>query len=93
MKDFVKNLKSIFLRFFRMQAQHLDERLKMRISKGRDTRWGNWQGGGSKKVEIMKGPSNALQNVWRNAFKEVVGEAIVSTEKSGSNRLIVPARW
>ncbi len=93
MKDLVKNSKCFFLRFFRMEAQHLDERLKMRISKGRDTRRGNWQGGGSEKVEIVKGPSNALQNVRRDAFKKVVGEAIVSTEKSSSNRLVAPARW
>jgi hypothetical protein len=76
-----------------MEAQHLDERLKVRVSKGRDAHRGNWQGGGSEKVEIMKGPLNALQNVRRNAFKKVVGEAIECTEESSSNRLIVPARW
>ena len=34
MKDLVKDSKCIFLRFIRMEAQHLDERLKMRVSKG-----------------------------------------------------------
>ena len=40
----------------------------------------------------MKGPLNALENVRRNAFKEVVCEAVVSAEKASSNGLVVPAR-
>jgi len=33
MKDFVKDLKCILLRFLGMEAQHLDERLKVRVPK------------------------------------------------------------
>ncbi len=32
-KDLVENSKCIFLRFFGMEAQHLDERLKVRVPK------------------------------------------------------------
>ena len=44
-------------------------------------------------MEVVKGPSYALQYVRRDALKKVVGEAVISTEKPSSNRLIVPARW
>ena len=43
-------------------------------------------------MEIVKGPSNALKNVGRNAFKEVICKAIVSAEKASSDGLVVPAR-
>ena len=46
---------------------------------------------GSEKVQIMKGPLNALENVLRNAPQEVVGKTIVSAEKACGDRIEVPA--
>ena len=65
----------------------------MSVPKGGDTLRGNRQGGRAKEVEIVKRALDALKDVRRNAFEEVIGEAVVSTEKPGSNRFIVPARW
>ena len=92
MHDFVKDSKCFFLWFFRVEAQYPGERLEVPIPQGGDAGRQSWQGIGSKKVEIMKGPSNALENVRRNAFKKVVCEAVESTEKASSNGLIIPAR-
>ena len=88
----MKNLECFLLRFFRMEAQYPGERLKVPIPERRDGGRRSWQDRGSKKVEVVKGPSNALENVRGDAFKKVVGEAIVCTEKAGSNGLAVPAR-
>jgi len=88
----VKDLECFLLRFFGMKAQYPGERLKVPISKRRDGGRRNWQDRGSEKVEIVEGPSNALEDVGGDAFKKVVSEAIVSTEKAGSNGLAVPAR-
>ena len=90
--DSVKNSKCFFLRFIRVKAQYLGERLKVPISKGRNRGRRNWQGGRSEKVEIMKRPLNALENVRRDAFEKIVCKAVESTEQAGSNRLIIPAR-
>ena len=88
----VKNSKSFLLRFFRMRAQNPGERLKVPVSKRGDAGRRSWQGVGSKEMEIVKGPSNALKNVRRNAFKKVICEAVVSAEKASSDGLIFPAR-
>ena len=64
----------------------------MPISQRGDARRQGWQGARSQELEIMKGPLNALENVWRDAFEKVVCEAVVCTEKASSNGLIVPAR-
>ena len=93
MKDLVENFECFFLRPLRVEAQNLAQRLKVSVPEGGDALRGSGQGGRAKKVEVVKGALNALKNVRRNAFEEVVGEAVVSTEKPGSDRFIVPARW
>ncbi len=92
MHNSVKDLKCFFLRFVRVKAQYLDKRLEVSVPEGREARWQGRKGVGSKKVEIMKGPFNALENVRGNAFEKVVCEAIVCTEKASSDRLTIPAR-
>ena len=92
MDDFVKDSKCFFLWLFGVEAQYLGERFEVPIPQGGEAGRQSWQGIGSKKVEIMKGPLNALENVRRNAFKTVVSEAVESTEKACSNGLIIPAR-
>ena len=88
----VKNPECFLLRFIRVMAQDPGERLKVPVAQRREASRRNWQGVGSKEMEIVKGPLNALENVRRNAFEEVVCEAIVCAEKASSNGLVVPAR-
>ena len=92
MHNSVKDSKGFFLRFVWMVAQNLDKRLEMLISKRGDAGRRGRQGSRSKKVEIMKGPANALKNVGRDALEEVVCEAIVSAEKASGDGLTIPAR-
>ena len=76
-----------------MEAQYLAQRLEVSVPEGGDALRGSGQGGRAKKVEVVERALDALKDVRRNAFEEVIGEAVVSTEKPGSNRFIVPARW
>jgi hypothetical protein len=88
----MKNLECFLLRFFGVEAQYLGERFKVPIPEGRDGGRRGWQDRGSKKVEFVEGPSDALEDVRGDAFKKVVSKAIVGTEKAGSNGLAIPAR-
>ena len=91
-QDFVKDFKCFLLGFLRVKAQDLGERFEVRVPQRRDTRRRGWQGGGSEKMEIMEGPSSALENVRRDALEKIVCKAIVGTEEASGNRLVVPAR-
>ena len=91
MQDVVEDSVGFLLRLVRMMAQHPLQCLKVRVSQRGDARRKSWRDVGSEKMEIVKGPLNALEDMPRNAPQEVVSKAIVCAKKSSSNRTIVPA--
>ena len=91
MQNVVEDSVGFLVRLVRMMAQHPLQCLKVRVSQRGDARRKSWRDVGSEKMEIVKGPLNALEDMPRNAPQEVVSEAIVCTEEASGDRTIVPA--
>ena len=91
MQNAVEDSVGFLLRLVRMMAQHPLQCLKVRVSQRGDARRKSWRDVGSEKMEIVKGPLNAFEDMPRNAPQEVVSEAIVCTEEASGDRTIVPA--
>jgi hypothetical protein len=90
-ENFVKEAKRQFLGFGRFGTQNLLKRFKERLTQRGAGRRERRRRMGPKERERVKGPLNAFKNVTRNAPQKIIREAVVCSEKAGSNRGTVPA--
>ena len=67
MQNAVENMKCPFLRLIRMKAQCPLQLLEERVTPWGDAGRKSRRDMGSEKVQIMKGPLNALENVFWDA--------------------------